>query len=335
MTRMSFEETARTDVSRGKSLKSARWLIEHMKAMGITFDLIEENDASEALRCNNYLRVSAYRNLYPRQVDGPNPGNYIGLDFADLVVLAKIDRRLREALLLAAIDVEHSAKVKVLNIAEEKGEDGHAIVRDFYESLNHEQRARIKSGLRARGDRGEGHDCYTGDLIAHYGVDSLPLWVLVEVLEFGPFLTLYKFCAERWNNERLRQEHYVLKSVKALRNACAHNSCIVNGFKDDAEQAGYATNGLILESMNERGLSNTKTRRSKMKNLRIMQIASLLYAISVFCETTAARKRCAERLSALRCFVESTALLERSNDGIVSFFKFLWRLVDIWVPECS
>lgn len=309
--------------------------IAHLKSKGVTFDLCDEAEATAFLTKNNYLRTASYRMLYEQRVDGDRAGTYINLDFGDLIALSRIDRRLRETLLLAAADVEHFAKVRLLNRAEIENEDGYAIILTFYESLNHSERSRIQGTLKMRSSTGERHDNYTGDLIAHYGVERLPLWAVVEVMEFGHLLTLYKYCAERWNDRRMLQEHYVLKSVKALRNATAHGSCIANGFTKKAEYAGYEVNALVAKSMSEEGMPNTKTRRSKMKNLRIAQIAATLWAIREFCPEDTCQRRHALRFAELKSFIAETGLLERANDGIVSFFDFLNKLVDIWIPQQS
>lgn len=214
----------------GKPTLTNMQQVAHLKSKGVRFDACSEEAAAEYLsRCNNYLRATSYRALFPRQVEGPDIGNYIGLDFAHLVALSHIDRCLRSALREVSADVEHFSKIKLLRLCEEHGEDGYEIVSEFLANLNHAERRRLVGMLERCACEGEGHDMYTGDLIMHYGVGGLSVWVLVEVLEFGPFLTLYKFAGERWGLEEMVQERYVLKSVKALRNAASHNSCIANG----------------------------------------------------------------------------------------------------------
>ena len=74
----------------------------------------------------------------------------------------------REALLSATIDVEHFAKMRLLRMCEEHGEDGYAIASDYLASISSKQRTRIESALRARGGNGRAHDEYSGDLIAHF-----------------------------------------------------------------------------------------------------------------------------------------------------------------------
>lgn len=315
-----------------KPLLTVEQQIAHLKERGVTFDRCSEADAKEFLLRNNYYRTASYRKLYERRADGPHPGSYIDLDFADLVALSRIDRKLREELLLATIDVEHFARERLLASAAIHEKDSYSVVTDFYDSIGRDARVRLISSLRVRGSEGRGRDGYTGDILMRYGAEGLPLWAALEVMDFGFFATMYKFCATRWENGRMTQEHYVLRSVRALRNAAAHNSCIVNGFTKDATPAGYKTNDLIIDGMNAAGLKNSKTRRTKMRNLRIAQIAATLWALDEFCPKETCIPRHAARFKELRDAIDETGILNRSNDGIVSHFGFLFKLVDIWAP---
>ena len=74
---------------------------------------------------NNYLRAAAYRKLYDRYAEDPRKGEYVNLNFQNLVDPSAIDRRLREALLAAAVDVEHFAKVRLLACRQAEGGDGY------------------------------------------------------------------------------------------------------------------------------------------------------------------------------------------------------------------
>ena len=95
---------------------------------------------------------------------------------------------------------------------------------DYLESVSPSQRSRIEGTLDARGGGGRAHDECSGDLIAHYA-GQYPIWVFLEVVEFGVLVDLWRYCSGRWGERGMRDEHYVLTSVKALRNACAHNLC--------------------------------------------------------------------------------------------------------------
>lgn len=323
------------DMRTRKPMLTAAQLVEQLKSRGVMFELCSEQDAVAYLSdVNNYLRAAAYRKLYFRQVDGDSPGDYVNLDFEDLVELSSIDRCLREAFLSMTIDVEHFAKIRLLRMCEERGEDGYAIVSDYLASIGERQRSRIESALAARGGEGRAHDEYSGDLIAHYAA-GYPIWVFLEVTEFGVLVDLWRYCAGRWNEQEMRDEHYVLKSVKALRNACAHNSLIVNGFSSSAERAGYQASRAVTTSLSEHGMTKTKSRRAKLRNLRVAQIAATLYSVREFCTRESTRERHAARLVEVRRYAEGCGVLSRANDGIVSFFDFVWRLVDIWLSDFS
>lgn len=317
---------------RAKPLLSTTELIAHLKSKGVTFDLCSESDAAKYLMdTNNYLRAASYRKLFPTQVEGPHVGQYINLDFAYLIELSSADRKLREAFLGIAIDVEHFAKVDLLRRLEAESEDGYAIVSDY---LTH--RPRVLSGLRARAEKNERHDVYSGNLIAHY-LDNMPAWVMLEVVDFGTFVDFWLFCAKRWEDDEMRQVHFLLKSAKALRNACAHNSLLVHGLNARDSPASFPTNLLISNSLNARGMRNSRTRRAKLKNLRIAQISSALWALDHFCKRPSTLERHAIRLAAVRSSVEKSRFAQTPSAGtnmaIISFFGFLWRLVDIFVPN--
>lgn len=53
---------------------------------------------------------------------------------------------------------------------------------------------------------------------------DFPAWELIEVISFGRFIHFYKFCADKFDNRRMRNDFYMLQSVKGLRNGCADNT---------------------------------------------------------------------------------------------------------------
>lgn len=64
--------------------------------------------------------------------------------------------------------------------------------------------------------------------IAKYVDFDFPAWTFIEVVSFGSFLYFYKLSARRFNDREMLNEFYILQAVKSLRNACAHNNCILN-----------------------------------------------------------------------------------------------------------
>jgi hypothetical protein len=60
--------------------------------------------------------------LFSRQTESAHIGEYVNLDFGDLVMLSRIDLQVREVFLVACIDVEHFAKVCILTASAAIGE---------------------------------------------------------------------------------------------------------------------------------------------------------------------------------------------------------------------
>ena len=332
-------ELSLTEIKGAKPSFAVSEQIAHLKSRGVTFELCSEADAAEYLHgANNLLRVSSYRKLFPIKTSGPHAGEYAGLDFEHLRTLSSLDRRLRACFLSIALDIEHFARIEVLDNCEEHGEDGYSIVRDYLQTrLNHKGRNHLEGGLRARGAEGKTHDEYSGDLIAKYlGEDErlgeTPVWVFLETVEFRLFTDFYLFCAERWDDEQMLQRHYLLKSVRALRNACAHNSCILNGIGGSSKKSGWIANRLVTEALNGRGIKRTKSRRDKLSNLRVAQIVETLCADSLFCTRASTAKRHARALEEFRLSWEDVRGAFVKNPTITSFFDFFFRLVDVWVP---
>lgn len=322
---------ARASSGSRKPFKTPEQLITDLKARGVTFELCTENEAVGYLaHTNNYLRAASYRKLYPVRTEGSHAGEYIGLDFEALRRLSSADRALRSALREICIDVEHFARVRLLDRALAEGEDGYGIVKDYLDHLTSRDRSRVTGGLDRRAC-GDARDEYSGDLIGHFQGRDYPLWVFLEVTEFGRFCDLWLFCAGRWSDRGMLDAHYVLKSVKALRNASCHNSCIINGFSSTAAHANFPTSGPILTSMNAHNLKNTKSRRQKLRNLRIAHIAAALYASDHFCLRETTRSRHAEVMAAVSRAFDHARPLCPADGSLASYFDFIMKLVDIWV----
>lgn len=111
---------------------------------------------------------------------------------------------------------------------------------------------------------------YTGGLIARYADLGFPAWAFIEVVSFGSFLYFYKFCARRFNDRELNKEFYILQAVKSQRNACAHNSCILNNLRADRPQ--FKPSYVVTRELSTIAGIGLDQRKSKMGNDRIQQI---------------------------------------------------------------
>ena len=168
-----------------KPMLNVEGQVQHLKDKGVTFNIVNEEDAKVYLRNNNYyFKLTSYRKNYPKHEDGDNDGKYISLDFGYLKDLAIVDMDLRYMLAQLSFDIEHYTKIELLRLAEDLGEDGYAICDDFINSQSEDQRKKLMNEI----NRNE-NSVYCGDLsgefpiVGVFGIDSiwstcLILWIL-------------------------------------------------------------------------------------------------------------------------------------------------------------
>lgn len=301
--------------------------VELLKAKGVTFECCDERAAIEALtRKNTFMHLAACRRLFHKHREGPKKGKYIKLDFADLLRMDNLDTEIRHVFLLATQDAERLAKTAVIaRASEDSNEDGYGIVADFMESQQTRYRGYIERDLSLRRGKKSESDVYSGQIIAHYS-KAMPVWTFLEVVSFGTLLAFYLFCSNRWKDKMMKEEHYVLKGVKSVRNCCSHGSCILNGM-DVSCESNYVLSSLVYDWLNKNGISNGKTRRAKLRNRRIQQLLETIVMLDRLggVESPNATK------SAMKKLHESLLnICRRYGDqySFVTYLRFLAVLVD-------
>lgn len=300
-----------------------------MKGKGVKFELMSEDDALAYLRKNNnYFRLRAYRHGFAKYVGGENDGKYVDLGFAMLADLATIDMHLRYVLLPICLEVEHFSKVLLLKRAEEESEDGYAMVADYLASKDvTKDDGSVYNPVTAEIDRGK-NGPYTNGLIEHYGGSGYPVWAFLELIPFGRFNEFWRFCAKRWNDKRMTRGFYILQATKGARNACGHNSCIVNelGSGKPMHAAGFE----VRRALGDIGVSR-KVSQTKLSNDRIIHLTSALYLHHrVASEGT--KRMHAEQLHELVARMHRHDGWYAKNAQITSFFAYMDKLVDGWYP---
>ncbi len=293
-TKANLEPSGMAAAGHTKPMLAVGQQIAHMKSKGITFDLVSEEDAARHLRTKcQFFRIYAYRELFDRHVGGARDGQYVNLDFGHLKALSNLDRMLRDALLPMTLDIEHFTKVRLLAAAEDAGEDGYAVMRDYLGSLPRTQLDRVEAELDRRMN-----DPYVGAAVRKYRSD-MPVWVFCEVVPLGMFSGLVKFCADRWGDEGLRKVHYLLKNTRSVRNFCAHGACSVNGLLQRGSSARPPA--ALVNELTSAGIP--KRLRSKwLRGERMVNACSTLYLYRKVVPEGTARS---EREAALRELFEA------------------------------
>ena len=233
---MDTEEYRRRNPSR-----SLEEIIELMKEHGIKFEICPEQEAIRRLKRNNYFRLSSYKCNY---VEGNTPSKYANLDFAYLYDLSKVDTKLRKMILELCINFEHEFKTQLKQYLDDN-DDGYSAVSSFLShqtdlSDSHRDTALI-DGFIKKLETPFLKNIVKDDVLVdpdhpEWFLQTCPYWIFTELLDFGKLIDFYEFIfyPENWRKEPMekptskgKNEVGELHKIRELRNACAHNNCII------------------------------------------------------------------------------------------------------------
>lgn len=294
--------------------------IDHMKGQGITFDVISEEEAFHYLQeNNNYFKLRAYRKNYEKNGNG----QYIGLDFAYLKDISIIDMRLRYELLELCLDIEHTARVCLIKtVVDSPNEDGYSVVVDYKQANEDRYNDIIDRASKS---------IYCADLQDKYK-DHMPIWAIVEMMQFSDLCMFYRFVADRLNNKDMVKQFYLFQEIRQLRNACAHSNCVLMDLKSSHPPKYYPDMKMTKE------LSNIKTisagiRSRKLSNDRIRQITTLLYLYKTFVKSKGLMEHHSKQLhTIIHKRFDKHADYYRSCEPITTTFDYLKKVIDNWFP---
>ena len=328
-----------------KPYRSATELIEKMENKGITFKSTSKEEAANYLvEKNNFLRLYAYRKNFQKAQLGEKAGQYVNLDFDHLKALSILDLQLRKQIFGMCIDIEHCLKLFILKDIETKDpEDSYAIVSAFLKSNKHT----AKEILRKNSQK----NSYISDLLKKYisnqadenvfcieesGVCyymDMPIWVLLESITFGSLIQFYEFYCQYY--EKSKSEYFVkpklLSSIKSIRNACAHNNCILHNLSESQCNPHSFVQTFVIR---KKGVKTTMA-HSRLTCRTLHEFASVIYlankplGASTFLPSDILRHDIKEIQAILINFESKYLNLFQKNDLILSSFRFLKKIVDM------
>ncbi len=307
-----------------------RQLVAKMKTeKGITFNYISEENAIKFLKeKNNYFRLAAYRKNYDKKLLGPEQGKYMNLDFACLVDLSIIDMRLRRIVFQMCLDIEHDLKIKLLNdITIDENEDGYSIVDDFvnrYDDLKDEIYKKRYS-------------TYVGDLInkffsfdVHLNANNkviydefdvnCPLWAFVEIISFGTFIKLYEF----YYDTKAPLQSSVLNPIKSLRNACAHNNCIINNLRRGNTKPTSKVSQFVAKVSN----ISKDERKRHLSSQPMFEFCTLLMVYNDIVSENVKSHRYTELCELVNERIVRHSIYYENQQLLKSSYKFMKKIVD-------
>lgn len=292
--------------------------IRELKEAGVIFEKCSEVEARKYMvdKCSAY-KVSAYMQLFDIFTEGENEGKYIDLDFYQLKYLAEVDQRLREILLAMSLDIEHFCKTRLITKCVIAEIDDYTIMTDYMNSQDDWQRTYIEREVaRSKKDSTNNH------IFERYG-ECLPLSAFVEVVPFGTIIGLVKYCGIQSDNKEMVADYFVLRSVQSLRNACAHNSCILLDLSPRTGGTKVAPPE-INKALSAIGISK-RLRHRWLQTVPTARIASLLYLyFKMVPEGSTKTRRCIDLKQFLED-VEKSSVLPAENPAIAAL-SFMARL---------
>lgn len=285
---------------------------------GILFHLCTEDQAIEFLSDHNYFfKVKAFAKNYNKDFQ---TGKYVDLDFAYLQELSILDALLRKQILSIALDVEHFLKVGLIaDLSQNDSEDGYALMHHLF--ANHPN---LQQELLAKSK-----NSYCNDLVTKMDSEGYAVWNAIEVLSFGQFISLYKLYSDE-NNGWNRKICNLLIPAKGIRNAAAHNNCILNSLQRPYSASRTATITNQIDSFVSRipELKKSKSRKTKLANPVIHDFVALLYLFDKVCTSPSTKAYTYNSLYHLFSdrFLRHADYFT-SNASIVSSFEFVRKIV--------
>ena len=212
----------------GKKLTVPEIISYCKETLGITFNLKSEEEAAVFLAKHNYFfRLKQYADFGEKT----KSGKFINVDFGQMVELSTVDMFLRKLILKMTLDFEHYLKVKIINDSQENpADDGYAVVESFLETHN-----RVRHLIE---NLNNSSYFYNRQVFDKYK-EKTSVWSIVEMLGFSDFIDFYAHYYQYFHLKCEYTPHF--DSVRRLRNAAAHNTCMIsnlkpqNWFKSDIE----------------------------------------------------------------------------------------------------
>ena len=255
-------------------------MISYLKNKNIKFEYISESDALKYLKDNNnYYNLTSYKHNFEKYMfDGRFVDKYIDLDFAYLKDLSIIDYRVRLVLFKMIINIEHYLKMKILNTIENiDEEDGYRIVNLYLDKDFNSDKFPKK--LHNSIFKKVGSEYYQ-KIFSKYDIDkdkkleNIPIWEFLEIITFGELVNFYEFYTKEYGLREESKDVYILWDIVKLRNAVAHNSCILSDLV--SKDNNYPVSYKIVNYLKKCSIGK-EMRNNKLTNSKIRQITYTLY----------------------------------------------------------
>lgn len=233
------------------------------------------------------------------------------------------------------LDIEHFLKVMLIKAVENNstkgtGEDGYKIVTDFIFDTHQtslKERTSVSSKRVSSVSRKISQNTqnpYCKGLIDSYS-DEMPIWAFVELISFGDLEDLIEYYSNL-TDWKAPIDNKSLDRVRQIRNAAAHNNCIINDLRSTNQNS--KTPKFITDFVSKANVSSN-SRKKKLSNKRINQIVHLLYIYDKVVKSENTRKI---RLDELNKLMNERIVQHReyfsTNSLLTSTYDFFKKIID-------
>lgn len=316
-----------------KKMLKVSELINHLKEKNITFNFITEKEAIQYLtNNNNYFNLYSYKYNFQRYTKGKNIDKFINLDFAYLKDLAIIDMKLRFLVFQMIVDIEHYLKIKILNNIEKLDEeDGYQIVNLY---LNKETKANNQKNNINQTLYKKLSSSYANDIKSKYWdsttqkFQNIPIWEFLEMITFGQLIEFYNIFITKYTKIKTNKDLiFILKEILKLRNAVAHNNCILSNLstKDNSSTAVISiTKKLLSYNIKNNSIKN------KLSNSRIRQ---LTYLFLIYNNLITSKDRKINISKELNYFIKQRVIKNKEYYEKNSLLKSIYKYFEIIIKN--
>lgn len=302
--------------------------IKDLEDKGVSFEIVGKEDAKKFLQYNNYyFKLKSYANNYPIN---PKTNKYVNLDFAYLIELSKLDMYIRKFVIDMALDIEHFLKTKMLyDLCKNNEEDGYNIVKKFL--FGHKN---VKETIDKTA---ESYSICSELALKHLEEHDYALWNIVEVISFGNFVDLYNTYYQEYDSYNFG---VYLGSIKFLRNAAAHNNCLLSFLlKPHGVKKFKKTKQLCNALARVKDLSES-SRNKKMENPIIHDFIALLFVYNDLLKTSTTKQMRDMKMKELQKFfcdpagrvLKNKHYFEK-NGTITETYKFVANVINYIVNQ--
>jgi len=231
-------------------------------------------------------------------------------------------------------DIEHSICVQLIRDIDKDPEcNGYDIVKQFLDE-NQKELKKIVATVNSP---------HTGDLLKKYftvrrndnnkheieNYEDCPVWVLMELLSFGSIINFYLYYYESRDKPHIKRS--LLNLVRSLRNAAAHNNCIIY----DLNKSTSLPPSSISQFVSKIDTISKERRKKGLTSRVILEFVTLMYIYDKCVHGKVKKHRLRELNELINNRMRLNEDYFKSNELLCSAYHFVKQVTDFVIMEKS